>query len=563
MPRRLQRMVSQTRAMTIVVTNSEAEALLLEAQLIKRFRPPYNVLLRDDKSFPFIVLRESHPFARIAKHRGPREEKASYYGPFASAGSVSVTLNALQKVFLLRSCSDSFFANRSRPCLLHQIRRCSAPCTGRIDQESYAALVADAKLFLGGKSIAIQKRLGREMQDAADAKDFERAAVFRDRLRALTYVQGTQAINTGDGSLDADIFALASRDGVQCIQAFFIRGGQNWGHRAFFPSHVSDVPEDEVLTSFLGQFYEDMKPPPTVILDRTLEESAVLEDALSARAGRKVSLMRPVRGERVRLMQQAVRNATEALDRRLAESSTQAAHMRGLAELFALEAPPRRIEIYDNSHIQGTNALGAMVVAGPEGLLKGQYRKYNMRPDDVKAGDDFAMMRAMLSRRFARLTDEDPDRSQGNWPDLLLIDGGKGQVSAVVSALAELGVQDVPIVGVAKGPDRNAGREVFHLPDGRELTLPTNDPLLFFIQRLRDEAHRFAIGAHRQKRAKALGVSSLDEVPGIGPARKKALLMHFGTARAVKAANLEDLMKAPGISRATAETVYTHFHPAA
>ena len=561
MPRRLQRMVSQTRAMTIVVTNSEAEALLLEAQLIKRFRPPYNVLLRDDKSFPFIVLRESHPFARIAKHRGPREERASYYGPFASAGSVSVTLNALQKVFLLRSCSDSFFANRSRPCLLHQIRRCSAPCTGRIDQESYAALVADAKLFLGGKSIAIQKRLGQEMQAAADAKDFERAAVFRDRLRALTYVQGTQAINTGDGSLDADIFALASRDGVQCIQAFFIRGGQNWGHRAFFPSHVNDVPEDEVLMSFLGQFYEDMKPPPTVILDRVLPETELLAAALSERAGRKVALTKPVRGERVRLMQQAVRNATEALDRRLAESSTQAAHLRAIAELFAIEGAVRRIEVYDNSHIMGTNALGAMIVAGPEGFLKGQYRKYNMRGEKLTPGDDFAMMRAMLTRRFARLTEEDPDRE--SWPDLLLIDGGKGQVSAVVAALGELGVEDVPIVGVAKGPDRNAGREVFHLPDGRELTLPPNDPLLFFIQRLRDEAHRFAIGAHRQKRAKALGVSSLDEVPGIGPARKKALLMHFGTARAVKAANLEDLQKAPGISRATAETVYAHFHPAA
>lgn len=561
LPRRLQRMVAQTRGMTIVTTNSEAEALLLEAQLIKRFRPPYNVLLRDDKSFPFIVLREDHDFARIGKHRGARAAKALYYGPFASAGSVNMTLNALQKIFLLRSCSDSYFANRDRPCLLYQIKRCSAPCVGRVTPEGYGELVADAKAFLSGRSVGVQKKLGAAMQAAAEARDYELAAVYRDRLKALTFIQGTQGINAEDERLDADVFALAAKEGCLCIQAFFIRGGQNWGHRAFFPAHVSDVPEEEVLMSFLAQLYEEMAPPAQLLLDRALPEAALLEEALSARAGHRVAVKHPQRGSLTRLTAQAARNAVEALDRRLMEGNTQAKHLRGLAELFGLEEAPGRIEIYDNSHIMGTNALGAMVVAGPEGFRKGQYRKFNMKAADVTPGDDFGMMKAMLRRRFARLEAEDPGREAGEWPDLLLIDGGKGQVSAVVAALAEAGIEDVPIVGVAKGPDRNAGRETFHLPDGREISLPPNDPLLFFIQRLRDEAHRFAIGAHRDKRSKALGVSTLDEVPGIGPARKKALLMHFGTARAVKAAALEDLLKAPGINRATAEAVWGHFHP--
>ena len=561
LPRRLQRMVSQTRGMTVVVTNSEAEALLLEAQLIKRFRPPFNVLLRDDKSFPFIALDESHGFPRLAKHRGARRERTLYYGPFASAGSVNTTLNALQKLFLLRSCTDGFMANRSRPCLLHQIRRCSAPCVGRVDQQAYGELVSDAKAFLSGRSQQVQKKLGDQMQAAAEARDYELAAVFRDRLRALTYIQGTQAINAETDALDADIIALATREGCACIQIFFIRGGQNWGHRAIFPAHASGVPEDEILTAFLGQFYADLTPAKTLLLDRTLPDAAVLAEALSTRAGSKITLKMPARGHLKRLVEQASRNAAQAIDRRLAESATQNRNLEALADLFALETTPQRIEIYDNSHVMGTNALGAMVVAGPEGFRKGAYRKFNMKAADVTPGDDFGMMTAMLTRRFARLEAEHPDRDDGDWPDLLLIDGGKGQVSAVVAALGVLGVTDVPIIGVSKGPDRNAGRETFHHPDGREFTLPPNDPLLFFLQRLRDEAHRFAIGAHRAKRAKAMTTSTLDDVPGIGPARKKALLMHFGTARAVKGASLQDLQKAPGISQSTAEALHAHFHP--
>ncbi|PZU47460.1 MAG: excinuclease ABC subunit C [Sphingomonas sp.] len=560
LPRRLQRMVSQTRRMEIVVTRSEAEALLLEAQLIKRFRPAYNVLLRDDKSFPFIALEESHGFPRLSKHRGARRADTQYFGPFASAGAVNTTLNALQKVFLLRSCSDSYMANRSRPCLLFQIRRCSAPCVGRIDEAGYAELVEDARQFLTGKSQAVQKKLGERMSAAAMAQDYELAAVLRDRLKALTAIQGSQAINAETDAIDADVIALHQREGVACVQVFFIRGGQNWGHRAIFPAHVGDVPEPEILAAFMGQFYTELAPARLLLLDRDVPEADVLAEALATRADHKVELRVPQRGHMKRLVEQAARNAQEAVERRLAESTTQRRNLEALADFLALPAPPERIEIYDNSHIQGTNALGAMVVATPEGFAKSQYRKFNMKQADLTPGDDFAMMNAMLTRRFARLQAENPDGGEA-WPDLLLIDGGKGQVSAAVAALSVLGVDDVPIVGVAKGPDRNAGREVFHLPDGRELTLPPNDPLLFFLQRLRDESHRFVIGAHRGKRSKALTVSTLDEVPGIGPARKKALLMHFGTARAVKGAALEDLLKAPGINRATAEAIFEHFHP--
>jgi len=561
LPRRLQRMVAQTRAMTIVTTNSESEALLLEAQLIKRFRPAYNVLLRDDKSFPFIFLREDHAFPRISKHRGARVGKGVYYGPFASAGAVNTTLNALQKVFLLRSCSDSFFANRSRPCLLHQIKRCSAPCVGRIAAEPYAELVDDAKSFLSGKSQEVQRKLGGLMETAATAMDFELAAVFRDRLRALTYIQGSQAINAADAATDADIVALACNAGVMCIQVFFIRGGQNWGHRAFFPAHTADVAEDEVLSAFLAQFYDDVPVPREVLLDRTLDEMALLADALSERAGKRVGLRAPQRGSSKRLVEQATRNATEALDRHLAESTTQGKLLAELAELFDLAAPPQRIEVYDNSHIQGTAALGAMIVAGPEGFRKNAYRKFNMNDAKITPGDDFAMMKAMLGRRFVRLEKEDPDRTSGDWPDLLLIDGGRGQLNAVLEVMGELGVFNVCVVGVAKGPDRNAGRETFYLPNGREMTLAPNTPVLFFLQRLRDEAHRFAIGAHRAKRAKAIVANPLDDVPGIGPARKRALLMHFGTSRAVRGATLADLEKAPGISKATAAALHGHFHP--
>ena len=560
MPNRLRRMVALTRSMTIDTTNSEAEALLLEAQLIKRYRPAYNVLLRDDKSFPFILLRADHKFPRIQKHRGARRHKGQYYGPFASAGSVNQTLNALEKLFLLRSCSDSFFNNRDRPCLLYQIKRCSAPCVGRIDDSAYESLVADAKSFLDGKSSVVQAKLAQEMETAAEALDFERAAMVRDRLKALTFIQGSQAINA-QGVGDADIFALAHRNGVMGIQAFFIRGGQNWGHRSFFPAHVAEISEDEVFTSFLAQFYEDVPPAKCIFLDRQLTEADLLAQALSERAERKIEISVPQRGDRVRLVKQATRNAEEALDRKLAESTTQGKLLQEVADLFELPEPPRRIEVYDNSHIQGTNALGAMIVAGPEGFIKGQYRKFNIKNPDTAPGDDFAMMREVMARRFGRLMADDADQERDeNWPDLVLIDGGKGQMSSVMQIVRELGVEDVAFIGVSKGPDRHAGRETFHFPDGREFTLPFNAPVMFYLQRLRDEAHRFAIGAHRAKRSKAITVSPLDEVPGIGPSRKKALLMHFGTARAVRNASLEDLQKTPGVSAAVAQTVYDYYH---
>ncbi|WP_267393927.1 MULTISPECIES: excinuclease ABC subunit UvrC [unclassified Sphingomonas] len=558
--KRLQRMIAQTRSMTIVTTNNEAEALLLEAQLIKRYRPAYNVLLRDDKSFPFILLRGDHDFPRVQKHRGARRAQGNYYGPFASAGSVNNTLNALQKLFLLRSCTDGFFKTRDRPCLLYQIKRCSAPCVGRIDKQGYQELVDDCRDFLGGKSTKVQAKLGAQMQAAAETMDFELAALLRDRLKALTFVQGTQAINA-EGVGDADVFALACQDGVIGIQAFFIRGGQNWGHRSFFPQHTNEVPEEEVMTSFLMQFYEELPPPKTVLLDRELSEGELLGEALGERAGYKVSLSVPQRGDRRRLMDQAKRNAVEALERRLAESTTQARLLREVADMFELEGPPDRIEVYDNSHIQGTSAVGAMIVAGPEGFRKGQYRKFNIKNKDTAPGDDFGMMREVLTRRFSRAQAEDPDRDGGEWPSLVLLDGGRGQLNAAKAVLEDLGIEDVPLVGVAKGPHHGRdGREVFHMMDGRELMLPVNAPLLFYLQRLRDEVHRFAIGAHRDKRSKAIGTSPLDEVPGIGPARKKALLMHFGTGRAVRNASLEDLQKAPGVSAGVAQQVYDFYH---
>ncbi len=565
LPKRLQRMVSQTRSMTIVTTNNEAEALLLEAQLIKRYRPAYNVLLRDDKSFPFILLRADTDFPRVQKHRGARRAVGNYYGPFASAGSVNNTLNALQKLFLLRSCTDGFFKTRDRPCLLYQIKRCSAPCVGRIDKAGYAELVGDAKDFLAGKSTQVQAKLGAQMQAAAENMDFELAALLRDRLKALTFVQGTQAINA-EGVGDADVFALACKDGLTGIQAFFIRGGQNWGHRSFFPAHTAEVPEEEVLVSFLTQFYEDVPPARQILLDRELGEGELLAQALGDAAGYKVTLSVPQRGDRRRLMEQAKRNAIEALERRLAESTTQAKLLREVAELFDLPESPDRIEVYDNSHIQGTNALGAMVVAGPEGFRKGQYRKFNIKGNEARTDDDFGMMREVFRRRFARQLEEAPDRDAvgkdgAMWPDLVLIDGGRGQLNAAKAVLEDLGIEDVCLVGVAKGPHHGRdGREVFHMMDGREFQLPVNAPVLFYLQRLRDEVHRFAIGAHREKRAKAIGASPLDEVPGIGPARKKALLMHFGTGRAVRNASLDDLKRAPGVSAGVAQQVYDFYH---
>ena len=559
LPTRLRRMVSQTRSMTIVTTNSEAEALLLEAQLIKRFRPPYNVLLRDDKSFPFILLRADHDFPRIMKHRGARKAAGDYYGPFAGAGAVNTTINALQKLFLLRSCSDSFFARRDRPCLLYQIKRCSAPCVGRIELSAYGELVRQAKDFLGGKSGAVQREIEGQMNTAAEALDFESAAMLRDRLRAATFIQGSQAINA-EGVGSADIFALAGKGGQIGIQAFFIRGGQNWGHRAFFPGHTEGLSEEEVMQSFLAQFYEEVPPPRLILLDRTLPEGELLAEALREGAGGKVEISQPQRGDRKRLIEQASRNATEALERRLAESGTKARTLREAAEFLELSEVPQRIEVYDNSHIQGTNALGAMIVAGPDGFVTGQYRKWNIK--EAATNDDFAMMREVMTRRFGRAMEDDPDREKGVWPDLVLIDGGKGQMSAVKAALEELGVEDVNLIAIAKGPHHGReGREVFHFADGREKMLPVNSPVLFYLQRLRDEVHRFAIGAHRQKRSRAISASPLDEIPGVGPARKRALLLHFGTAGKVRAAALEDLMRAPGVSAGVAQTVYDFYHP--
>lgn len=559
LPQRLKRMVSQTREMTIVTTNSEAEALLLEAQLIKRFRPPYNVLLRDDKSFPFILLRADHDFPRIMKHRGARKFKGDYYGPFASAGSVNTTINALQKLFLLRSCTDSFFSRRDRPCLLYQIKRCSAPCVDRIDKAGYAELVDEAHDFLGGKSSSVQKKIEAQMREAAEAMDFERAAMLRDRLRAATFIQGSQAINA-EGLGNADIFAMASKGGQIAVQAFFIRGGQNWGHRAFFPTHTEGLSEEEVFTAFLAQFYEEVPPARCILVDRPLPEADLVAEAFREAAGGKVEISVPQRGDRKRLIEQATRNAVEALDRRLAESGTKAKILREVAEFFELPEVPQRIEVYDNSHIQGTNALGAMVVAGPEGFIKGQYRKFNIK--QAQTNDDFGMMREVMARRFGRAVAEDPEREQGTWPDLVLIDGGKGQVSAVKGVIDELGIEDLAYIGVAKGPHHGReGREVFHFPDGREKTLPPNSPLLFYLQNLRDEVHRFAIGAHRAKRSRAITASPLDEIPGIGPARKRALLLHFGTAGKVRAASLSDLQRAPGVSAAVAQTIYDFYHP--
>lgn len=555
---RLQRMVSQTRRMEIVTTNSEAEALLLEAQFIKRFRPPYNVLLRDDKSFPFILLRMDHDFPRIMKHRGARRAKGNYYGPFASAGSVNTTINALQKLFLLRSCTDSFFSRRDRPCLLYQIKRCSAPCVGRIDAAAYDGLVQEAKDFLGGKSSTVQSKIERQMAEAADKLDFESAAVLRDRLRAATFIQGSQAINAS-GVGDADIFALAEKGGQVGIQAFFVRGGQNWGHRAFFPAHTKEVDEAHVLANVLAQFYEEVPPPRTILVDRELPDQSVIEEAFAVIAEHKVEISIPRRGDRRRLMEQAQRNAVEALERRLAESGTKAKTLRELAEFLELPDVPQRVEIYDNSHIQGSKPVGGMVVAGPEGFLRNQYRKFNIK--SAQGNDDFGMMREVMHRRFSRVLEEDPDRDAGMWPDLVLIDGGRGHMSAVRDTLEELGIEDVPLIAIAKGPDHGReGREVFHFPDGREKTLPTNSPVLFQLQLWRDEVHRYAIGAHRAKRSRAITASPLDEISGIGPARKRALLLHFGTAGKVRAASLEDLQRAPGVSDAVARTIYDYYH---
>jgi excinuclease ABC subunit C len=557
--RRIARMISETASMMFLTTRTETEALLLEQNLIKQLKPRYNVLLRDDQIFPNILITKDHPFPQIRKHRGRKSAKGSYYGPFASAGAVNRSLNQLQKVFLLRTCTDQTFETRTRPCLLFQIKRCAAPCTGEIDRESYAALVADAERFLSGRSTRMQEDLAAQMATAAEAMEFERAAALRDRIRALTQVQTAQGINPR-GVAEADVIALHMEGGQACVQVFFIRANQNWGNRDFYPRTGSGADEAEVLEAFLGQFYADKQPPRLLLLSHGIDNEDLMTDALGQKAGRKVEIAVPRRGEKAELVEGAARNARESLARKMAESATQTKLLAGLAEAFDLSAPPKRIEVYDNSHIQGTNAVGGMIVAGPEGLMKNAYRKFNIKGADLTPGDDFGMMKEVLTRRFERLMKEDPDRQTENWPDLLLIDGGAGQVSAVAGIMADLGVDDIPMVGVAKGIDRDAGKEEFHRPGARPFALRHNDPVLYFVQRLRDEAHRFAIGAHRAKRAKGIGATPLDDVPGVGAGRKRALLAHFGSAKAVSRANLADLKAVDGISDSLAETIYDFFH---
>ena len=556
---RIARMISETASMMFLTTTTETEALLLEQNLIKQLKPRYNVLLRDDKSFPNILVSGTHAFPQIKKHRGAKTEKGNYYGPFASAGAVNRTLNQLQKVFLLRNCTDATFESRTRPCLLYQIKRCAAPCVGYVSKEDYADLVEDAEKFLSGKSTNVQETLAREMERASEAMEFERAAALRDRIRALTQVQAGQGINPR-GVAEADVIALHMEGGQACVQVFFIRANQNWGNRDFYPRLVADAEEGEVLEAFLGQFYGDKTPPRLLLLSHPIGDEDLMVEALSQKAERRVEIAVPLRGEKAELIEGAVRNARESLARRMSETATQGKLLRGLAEAFDLDAPPKRIEVYDNSHIQGTNAVGGMIVAGADGFMKSQYRKFNIRGDDITPGDDFGMMKEVLTRRFQRLLKEDPDRKSDMWPDLLLIDGGAGQVSAVQGIMAEMGVEDIAMVGVAKGVDRDAGKEEFHRTGQRPFALQHNDPVLYFVQRLRDEAHRFAIGTHRAKRAKAIGATPLDEVPGVGATRKRALLAHFGSAKAVSRAGLSDLKAVDGISDAMAETIYAFFH---
>ncbi len=556
---RIARMIFETASMMFLTTRTETEALLLEQNLIKQLKPRYNVLLRDDKSFPNILISSEHPYPQIKKHRGAKKEKGKYFGPFASAGAVTRTLNQLQKVFLLRNCSDAMFESRTRPCLQFQIKRCAAPCVGRISEEGYGELVADAQRFLEGKSTTVQSDLATQMQAASEAMEFERAAALRDRIKALTAVQSTQGINPR-GVAEADVVALHLDHGQACVQVFFIRANQSWGNRDFYPRNGAGAEEPEILEAFLTQFYDDKEPPRLILLSHPVENPDLVAEALSGLAGRKVELAVPLRGEKAELVENAARNARESLARRMAESSTQNKLLQGLAEAFDLDAPPRRIEVYDNAHIQGSDAVGGMIVAGPEGFLKSQYRKFNIRSDAGKNSDDFGMMREVMTRRFERLLKEDPERKSDAWPDLLLIDGGAGQVSAVGGILSELGVEDIAMVGVAKGIDRDAGKEEFHREGMPPMALQRNDPVLYFVQRLRDEAHRWANGAHRAKRAKAVGVTPLDDIPGVGATRKRALLAHFGSAKAVSRAALPDLMAVPGISAAMAETVYNFFN---
>jgi excinuclease ABC subunit C len=594
---RIERMVAATRRLEFVVTRTETEALLLEANLIKRLRPRFNVTLRDDKSFPYILITSDHWAPQIIKHRGARSRPGQYYGPFASVWAVNRTINALQRAFLLRSCSDPFFEGRSRPCLLYQIKRCSGPCTKEIDFPDYSALVREANAFLSGRSKAVKDQLAGEMEKASTATDFERAAIYRDRLAALSAVQSHQGVNPR-GVEEADVFAMHQQGGFSCVEVFFFRTGQNWGNRAYFPRADRSLGPGEILSAFLAQFYDDKPPPRLILISHAIEDRALLEDALCTKRGHKVEVSVPQRGEKKDLIEHALANAREALGRKLAETSSQQKLLRDLATTFGLPRPPRRIEVYDNSHIQGSNAVGAMIVAGPEGFRKKDYRKFNIRSADLTPGDDFGMMREVLERRFKRLMAEAPRASiadaalaaaaaapeiamppeetailqaegegqeqdhESPWPDLVLIDGGLGQLNVARQVLSGLGAE-VPLVGIAKGPDRDAGRETFFLPGRDSFKLPPRDPVLYFVQRLRDEAHRFAIGSHRTRRTKDLREAGLQEIAGIGPTRKRALLLHFGTLKAIERASVTDLTQVDGISAETARRIYEFFHEGA
>jgi len=572
---RIARMIAETSSMEFVTTATETEALLLEANLIKQLKPRYNVLLRDDKSLPYILLTADHAAPQLVKHRGARKRKGDYYGPFASVWAVNRTINALQRAFLLRSCNDSYFENRTRPCLLFQIKRCSGPCTNEISPDDYAELVSEARAFLSGKSNAVKQRITEEMQQAAEELEFERAARCRDRLAALSAIQGVQGINTQSVE-EADVFALDEQAGQFCVEVFFFRNWQNWGNRAYFPKADKSMTPDEVLGSFIAQFYDDKPAPRLILLSHEIEDAELMAAALSTKSETRVEIHAPQRGERRQLIDYVQRNVKEALGRRLADTASQQKLLVSLGQAFGMNRPPKRVEIYDNSHIMGTNAVGAMVVAGANGFMKQHYRTFNMRSEDLKPGDDYGMMREMLQRRFARLVKEEPrtaaqqeaelpsgsDDAFPAWPDLVLIDGGKGQLEAARQALAEIGVseEDVTLIGIAKGRDRDAGRETFFKVGQPPFKLPPRDPALYFVQRLRDEAHRFAIGTHRAKRKREMVKNPLDEIPGIGPTRKRALLHHFGTVKAIQRAALEDLMKAPGVNAATARAVYDFFH---
>jgi len=562
---RLARMVAETAEMLFVTTASETEALLLESNLIKRLKPRYNVSYRDDKSFPNILLRQDHEFPQLLKHRGAKTSNGVYFGPFASAGAVNRTLNTLQRAFLLRSCSDSVFDSRTRPCLLFQIKRCSAPCVSRIDAAAYQELVEEAETFLRGKSQAVQNQLKAEMTRASEALDFEAAAKLRDRLKAMSHIQSSQGVNPTTFD-EADLFAAYSEGGQTCIQVFFFRAGQNWGNRPYFPRHDRDLPLAEVLESFVGQFYDERTAPKLILASEELPGRALLTEALTLRAEHRVEISTPQRGEKREIMERALANAREQLGRRLAENSAQTQLLEGVADVFGLDQPPRRIEVYDNSHIQGAHALGAFIVAGPEGFEKAQYRKFNIKSEDLAPGDDYAMMREVLTRRFARMVKEEADSSSADnakWrrPDLVLIDGGPGQLSIACQVFADLGVEDVALAAISKGPDRDAGREHFYLPGKEPFRLDAKSPVLYYLQRLRDEAHRFVIGGHRKKRSAAIGANPLDEIAGVGTGRKSALLQHFGSARAVAGASLADLSAVSGVSETLAKKIFDFFHP--